>query len=213
MYYNIYFLGKIRIYSKKPLANDYIIIMVLTSEEILIVKGVGGYSGFYSKLNDNHISEFNSILKAYTDFNMQRTVVMQRLSNIQPVDSNNEYFQILVSGSNDNGHWIAIWYINNVIHVYDSLNKNFLNEDHIICINRLFPKEENLRVTYEKVQLQTNTHDCGVFAIAFVVSIVFGECPFSVKFDIKLIRKHLSLIFKNLAPFPLINLLMTMCIV
>lgn len=132
---------------------------------------------------------------------------MQRLSNIQPVDLNNEYFQILFSGSINNGHWIAIWYVNNVIHVYDSLNTFSLNDDHIIFINRLFPNKENLRVTYEEVQQQTNSHDCGVFAIAFVVSIAFGKCPCSVKFDINLMRRHLYLMFENftLAPFPLLN--------
>lgn len=179
--------------------------MVLNTEDLLILNGVGNYSNENSQLNDNHILEFNNILKIYTRFNMQSTINFQRLSNIQSINRNNEYLQILFSGNNSNGHWICLYYNDNIIHIYDSINKKDLDDDHKIVINRLFPNKNNLRITFEQVQNQTNSYDCGIFAIAFAVAIVFNICPCSVEFDISKMRQHLYSMYDtfNLSFFPL----------
>ncbi|OXU18701.1 hypothetical protein TSAR_001765 [Trichomalopsis sarcophagae] len=179
--------------------------MVLSHEDQLIVKGTGQFSGVRSKLNDNHIFEFNNILKSYTSFNMQCTVTMQRLSNIRQADLNRQFIQTLFSGSSNNGHWICIFYDNKVIHVYYSINKRNLDGDNLITINRMFPNKEHLRITFETVQYQTNSNDCGLFAISFAVAIVFNVCPCNILFDINKMREHLCEMYETftISPFPL----------
>ena len=179
--------------------------MVLSQEDKHILKGIGQYSGSSSQLNDNHIFEFNKILKTYTKFDMQCTINMRRLSNIKPVDINNDFIQLLFSGSSENGHWICIWYTNFVIHVFDSLNKHSLDNDHIIVLNRMFPNKGNISIIFENVQNQKNPYDCGVLSIAFAVAIVFQQSPCTVQFVINEMQKHLYKMYEtyDLLPFPI----------
>ena len=43
------------------------------------------------------------------------------------------------------------------IHIYDSLNVKCLKEDEVF-INRLFPNNLDLKITFETVQSQTNSY-------------------------------------------------------
>ena len=46
-------------------------------------------------------------------------------------------------------------------------------------------------VEIKGVQQQTNSVDCGLFAIAFATSLAFGEDPANVTYDSKKLRMHL----------------------
>ena len=61
----------------------------------------------------------------------------------------------------------------------------------MMYINRLFPNKNAYKITFESVQNQENLYDCGIFSIAFVISLIFNVCPCELVFDIKLMRKHL----------------------
>ena len=122
---------------------------------------------------------------------MQPTIFLQQPYNIKPVEHDAEYIQILFTGQNECGHWICMYYCNDIIHIYDSFNQKCLTEDQMIYINRLFPNKNNLKITFETVQQQDNIYDCGIFSIAFVISLIFNVCPCGLIFDIKLMRKHL----------------------
>lgn len=54
------------------------------------------------------------------------------------------------------------------------------------------------------VQQQTNSSDCGVFAIAFACCLVFGTDPSQVTFDVPKMRFHLAACFrsKTMSMFP-----------
>lgn len=179
--------------------------MGLTYEQKSVVRGLAPYIGDASMLNDIHMSEFNEILKSYSFFNMQSPLLIQKPCNIQPVAIDNEYIQLLFSGNSEKGHWICMYYNNKTIHIYDSLNARCLQNEHKIFINRLFPNNSDLKITFETVQSQNNTYDCGIFAIAFVVSILFNICPCSLSFDIFQMRPHLLKIFetRNIEMFPI----------
>ena len=100
---------------------------MLTEEEKLIVLGMDQFSGINSMLTDELIFKFNRILKSHThQFSMQPTIFLQRPYNIKPVQRNFEYIQILFTGSNECGHWICMYYCNDIIHIYDSFNQNCL---------------------------------------------------------------------------------------
>ena len=156
-------------------------------------------------LNDEHILEFNNIFKNCSSFNMQSSLLVQKPYNIISTPINSEYIQLLFSGNSEKGHWVCMYYSNNIIHIYDSLNAKCVKEEDKVFINRLFPNNPELKITFETVQSQTNSYDCGIFAIAFAISILFNICPCSLSFDITQMRLHLLKIFetRTIRMFPL----------
>ena len=52
--------------------------MGLTEKQILVVKGIGSCTGDESMLNDEHILEFNNLLKNYSSFNIQSSLLVQK---------------------------------------------------------------------------------------------------------------------------------------
>jgi len=52
-------------------------------------------------------------------------------------------------------------------------------------------------VIFLNVQQQSNCSDCGVFAIVFVISLLFNIKPEKVKYDVSLMRSHLIKIFES----------------
>lgn len=181
--------------------------MGLSQAEKETVLGLGHYNGENSMLTDTHITEFNRILQSQSNFSMQSTLFLQLPFLINPVPLDQEYIQILFSGNNNHGHWICIYYSNYIIHVYDSLNQHSLNDDQIKYIRKLFPYSQNIEIVFENVQFQINSYDCGVYAIAFVISIIFNLCPCTLNFSRTEMRKHLLKIFNDssLSMFPLLN--------
>ena len=55
--------------------------------------------------------------------------------------------------------------------------------------------------------MQPNTNDCGLFAIAFAITISSGQAPEHLLFDVEQMRSHLTSCFekKEMKPFPLIE--------
>ena len=98
-----------------------------------------------------------------------------------------------------------MYYSNNIIHIYDSLNVKCLKEEDTVFINRLFPNNPELKITFETVQSETNSYDFRIFAIAFAISILFNICPSSLSLDICQMRLHFLKIFqtyhKNVSTF------------
>ena len=163
--------------------------MGLTEKQKLVVKGIGLCTGDESMLNDEHILEFNNILKNCSSFNIQSPLLDQKPYIISvPIDC--EYIQLLFLGNSENGHWICMYYSNNIIHIYDSLNVKCVKEEHKVFINRLFPNNPELKITFETVQSETNSYDCRIFAIAFAISILFNIWPCCLSFDISQMRIH-----------------------
>lgn len=155
-------------------------------------------------LTDDHMFLFNEILELnQIGFIMQPTIFLQNLSSIKENQSNSKFVQILFSGSNDAGHWTAVYYDGSFLHVYDSLGWK-LNMDHKIFLKRIFPDFEELIVIYEKVQKQQKKFNCGLFAIANIISIIFGICPCLVEYKESQMRNHyLDMIeSKKLTTFP-----------
>lgn len=50
---------------------------------------------------------------------------------------------------------------------------------------------------FPTVQHQSNSNDCGVFAIAFAISLLFNIKPDKVRYDSRLMRPHLLNIFES----------------
>ena len=52
-------------------------------------------------------------------------------------------------------------------------------------------------IQFPRVQQQPNGNDCGVFAIAFAVSLLFGLKPNTIRYEHSLMRNHLLRIFET----------------
>ena len=64
---------------------------------------------------------------------------------------------------------------------FDSFNSGRLHFKNELFLRQLFPFFDDVPKHFKKVQYQNNTHDCGVFAIAFATSI----------YDVDKMRPHL----------------------
>ena len=119
-----------------------------------------------------------------------------------------EFVQILHDGQ---CHWVAVSNIGckkGEIDYFDSLFSGTIKH-HVKKLIASLAHEDGkaLRVRVRSVQQQRNGFDCGVFAIAFVTSLLHGEDPTLARYDDSAMRPHLlaCLKQKKLTPFPSAN--------
>ncbi|KZS19231.1 Uncharacterized protein APZ42_014397 [Daphnia magna] len=75
----------------------------------------------------------------------------------------------------------------------------------ISCTSTLLQtKEKEMTCVVKNVQRQGTGYDCGVFAIAFATSLLHGQDPTTVTYDVRQLRPHLRACMAagNLTPFP-----------
>ncbi|KAK0073106.1 hypothetical protein PV325_010275, partial [Microctonus aethiopoides] len=82
-----------------------------------------------------------------------------------------------------------------------------LHEDCRKYLTKLFPFYElnNNTVIFPTVQQQPNGYDCGVFFIAFAITLLHGLAPESVRYEHEKMRSHLlhMLTANRIEHFPL----------
>ncbi|XP_036140365.1 uncharacterized protein LOC118644830 [Monomorium pharaonis] len=146
-------------------------------------------------LNDDHIDHFHELLQNCSDYKPVGTWRIQLPHLIQPVLQDAKHIQILYSSS----HWVCSYYDRKNIFIYDSLNNKILHKDHEQFLKRLFPTYdfEKCSVKFPTVQQQPNGNDCGVFAIAFAISLLYNIKPDKVRYDHSLMRPHLLKILES----------------
>ena len=113
------------------------------------------------------------------------------------------YFQVLHCASLQ--HWIAISIdVNEVVSVYDSLfnGVRYDIKEQIASILRSNNKQIQLHI--EMVQFQTNSVDCGLFAIAFITDLCYGIDPSNNLYKESKLHMHfLSCLQEGkMVPFP-----------
>ena len=106
-----------------------------------------------------------------------------------------EFIQILHTGRD---HWVCISTIGcspGIVKLFDSLFHNIISQEVEDQAQSLLADSFKYLV-YAPVQQQTNASDCGLFAIAFATSLVFGYDPQDITFDTTRMRAHLVACFK-----------------
>ena len=63
--------------------------------------------------------------------------------------------------------------------------------------NILCTPEDTIYVRIMNNDVQPNSSDCGLYAIAFAVSLAYGKDPVYIQYDNKLMRSHLLKCIKN----------------
>ena len=122
---------------------------------------------------------------------------------------NGEFIQILNHGNN---HWITVTNIGmstmSAVCVFDSLNgKRFSHEMQKIIASILHPNKTEVLMKVEDVQFQEDGHSCGLFAIAFAVSLCHGDDPRKLVYSQPEMRQHLLTCLQNgeILPFPILT--------
>jgi len=121
------------------------------------------------------MEHFGHLLQNCSDYTLVETWRVQCLDTIQPMPKDKNHIQILHSSSGPfDGHWVCSYYNTKYIFIYDSLNSKRLHKHHEQFLKRLFPTYdfEKCLVKFPTVQQQPNGNDCGVFAIAFAISLL-----------------------------------------
>ena len=89
-----------------------------------------------------------------------------------------------------------------MVYLYDSLQPKYINAD--LCKQLVALYDSDTIVKIPLVQLQIGYKDCGCFAIAFCISLMFGDDPAALCYDQKEMRKQITTSFETeyFTPFP-----------
>ena len=102
-----------------------------------------------------------------------------------------EFVQLLHTGHN---HWVCVSSIGclpGTVRLFDSLYHDIISQEVEDQVKDLVLADSFQKLEYAPCQQQRNGSDCGVFAIAFATSLVFGSNPQNLNFDITKMRPHL----------------------
>ena len=116
------------------------------------------------------------------------------------------FFQILHTGTH---HWVLVSNIGcepASINLYDSVYHGRISSSTKNQIaNLLFESSPSITINIPHVHYQPNYVDCGVFAIAFLVSLLFNQDPATLTYNEGSMRSHLLKCLNEgkFTPFPL----------
>ena len=89
------------------------------------------------------------------------------------------------------------------MHIYDSLHTT-TDEESIEFITNMLGTEDSTYVCTPEMQTQIGGTDCGLFVIAYMTSLAYGDNPSLTGYDQFKMRDHLIECFTKgqLIPFP-----------
>ena len=103
-------------------------------------------------------------------------------------------------------HWLCISCTSSsAVDILDSMSSMELTPNTILQISKIYkPQTASLEIKKLSVQQQKGSHDCGMFATAFMVEVCKGNDPETVFFNQAKMRAHLQKCFETdlLTPFP-----------
>ena len=136
---------------------------------------------------------------------LQSTLTITKCSYRYLESECSSFLQVVhVSGN----HWVIASNIGTSVSevtVYDSLFT--ANKDTSFLLNRLLATQKKIKIYVVRPQIQSGYHDCGLFALAFSMSLVTGQDVFNIVFDQARMKHHLEECFvaKHMTSFQLIN--------
>lgn len=155
------------------------------------------------QLNDKIIAGVGMILESqFPELpHFQLTLYSQAVENLHPAEEGSLFFH------NFSNHWAVSHLTQKRVHLFDSLQPKKIAPElqkQLAALYGHLADEKELRVYIPQVQLQKGTTDCGCFAVAFAVSLLFGDDPTSLLYHQKEMRRHLQECFLAdlFSPFP-----------
>ena len=106
------------------------------------------------------------------------------------------------------GHWIILSTMDcakDEVKVYDSLYTSVNDDTQTVIAALINSKSPHIKIKLMNVAKQSGGTDCGLYAIAIMTCLAYGEDPTSLVFDNTMLRPHLLECFekKSLQPFPI----------
>ena len=143
-------------------------------------------------LTDLHMNSVQVLLKKqFPQFGgLQNTAVLQSSRIMQPFPNDQESLQIVHVNNN---HWIVATTANcheADISIYDSFNSPVNKETQSILARLLKTRNDSFRIQIAKVNRQSGSNDCGVFAAAYCTSLAFGQDPSTVVYNQDCLRDN-----------------------
>lgn len=186
------------------LVNSDGIHLNLTNDDRLRLKG----SLDNGWLNDIIIDASQSVLRQQFPHEQgMQSVLYAAKPEFQPASG--PFVQIVNTHPNDGGlHWVCFSNFNcdaGVVNLYDSAGGSYISAATEMAIaNIMFSPMPKIFVRHLKCSEQTNSNDCGVYAIANMVSILNGIDPSGIRYTVPKMRDHLikGLEAKNITAFP-----------
>ena len=160
-------------------------------------------------LTDLHMNSVQVLLKKQflQIGGLQNTAVLQSSRIMQSFPDGCGSLQIVHINNN---HWVVASTLNchkSDISVYDSLNSSVDLETQAILTKLLRTPKDIFTIQIAKVNKQSETNDCGAFAVAYCTSLAFGQDPSSVVYSQEHLRHHLLTCLENqkMSIFPTIR--------
>ena len=153
-------------------------------------------------MNDKHITAAQQLLKNQYPFidGLQNPLLGSKLA-----------FDVMTTEGvqivNHRSHWTCLSTVGcqaGEVKVYDSLHARLSARARKQACSMLNTTEAMLTLKMQKVQIQSGGADCGVFAIAFAMSLCQGKDPCSMSWEQPIMRQHLTKCLSNqyMTPFP-----------
>ena len=155
-----------------------------------------------SQLTDKHIWLTQTLIKGQFPKigGLQSTLLQERYHNL-PSNS------IQVVHCLKRHHWIVasnMLSASDHVHIYDSLHTT-TDQESIELVTNMFGTEDSSFIHIPEMQTQIGGTDCGLFAIAYMISLAYGDDPSVTSYDQIKMRYHLTECFTKgkLIPFPI----------
>lgn len=123
------------------------------------------------------------------------------LKKLRPATEGSMYFH------NHDGHWTLSKLADGRISHYDSLQAKYISStlgEQLAALYGHLAEASELTVRQQQVQVQRGGKDCGLFTVAFAMSVLLGDEPCMLQYDQKQMRGHLAHCLENqlMTPFP-----------
>ena len=148
-------------------------------------------------LTDRHITATAKILsQQFPDIpTVQSCLLSQKLSQIQLAKNGSLFFH------NIGNNWITSHFKDGVVFLYDSLYTEVIHSE---LKKQLIALYGSATVKIPWLVKQKGDKDCGCFAVAYAVSILYGDDPVNCVYDQSSMRQHMTECFNinYYTPFP-----------
>ena len=163
----------------------------------------------HNMLTDNVINVGQELIKLrYPNVVGLQNVLLGSHLNFQKLYS--PFVQILHCGRQ--AHWILVSTINappSTVYVYDSINQDVPVDSIPQICNLMNVSSDYLNVIVKPVQIQSNSVDCGLFALANALTLLNDSDPTKVVYHEEKMRSHFisCILNRDFSNFPVLNLL------
>ena len=157
-------------------------------------------------LNDNHINFVQTLLKAQFPVADGLLPMLQHCGMKDTNTPGNKIHHGLRVVHCRNNHWALVSTMNceeNEMKIFDSLYDS-VDESTLDLIQKRFLFNSTVVVKVISAQKQSNSTNCGLFAIANATAILFNKNPETIHFHEKELKNHLCKCYEDnvLSPFP-----------